>query len=89
MFFLINYSLLNLPSQTVIDWARANEWALCFRVKIQHRRLATNFMPWRGRWRWRMDSSGGEGGGEKGWRHPWGEVDDDNNDDNDGGGPSS
>ncbi len=41
-----------------------------------------------------MDGSGGEGGGEEGWRHPWGEVDnDDNNDDdkdnnNNDGGPS-
>ncbi len=37
-----------------------------------------------------MDGSGGEGGGEEGQRHPWGEVDndDDDDDDDDDGGPS-
>jgi hypothetical protein len=39
-----------------------------------------------------MDGSGGEGGGEEGRQHPWGEVDNDNDDDDDNndndGGPS-
>ncbi len=37
-----------------------------------------------------MDGSGGKGGGEEVWRHPWGEVDDDNdnNNSNEDGGPS-
>jgi hypothetical protein len=32
-FYTISYSLLNHPSQSAIDWARANEWALCFHCK--------------------------------------------------------